>query len=379
MQRVLREAMEAGAAGFATSFASPHRGIDGKPVPSRFADRAEFEALLDDDGRGRPWRRVDRAGRAVPAGRHVRPPAEGRGAVHVGRAAHLTGSRPQGVAGGQRRRVGARRRGVAAGDAAPAHLHVHPRLAVPARGERVLRRVAERQRHRAHRGLRRPRVADEDEGCARFGAAASASAGTPTRSGRARRTRRSSTASWPTSPPSAARSRSTASSTSPSTSPVSSCACARSSPTTTRPVSPTSSSTSTARSVSPTPAPTPASCATRRRPPTCWATGCATVGSCRWSRRSASSAASRPTCSASRTAATCVRVRSPTSRCSTPPPWRPVRSAGCSDFPAGAERLTADAPVGMQHVVVNGTPIRVDGESTDAGNVGQVVKPSARP
>jgi N-acyl-D-aspartate/D-glutamate deacylase len=57
-----------------------------------------------------------------------------------------------------------------------------------------------------------------------------------------------------------------------------------------------------------------------------------------------------------------------------PGPVRRVR-----DFPAGAERLTADAPVGMQHVVVNGSPIRVDGESTDAGNVGQVVKPSARP
>jgi N-acyl-D-amino-acid deacylase len=47
MQRVLRDALEAGAAGFATSFAIPHRGIDGKPVPSRFADRAELEALLD--------------------------------------------------------------------------------------------------------------------------------------------------------------------------------------------------------------------------------------------------------------------------------------------------------------------------------------------
>ena len=47
MQAVLREAMLAGAAGFATSFAITHRGVDGKPIPSRFADRAEFEALLD--------------------------------------------------------------------------------------------------------------------------------------------------------------------------------------------------------------------------------------------------------------------------------------------------------------------------------------------
>jgi N-acyl-D-aspartate/D-glutamate deacylase len=50
MQRVLREAMDVGAAGFATSFAFPHRGIDGKPVPSRFADRAELEALLQTMG-----------------------------------------------------------------------------------------------------------------------------------------------------------------------------------------------------------------------------------------------------------------------------------------------------------------------------------------
>ncbi|HLM17054.1 MAG TPA: amidohydrolase family protein [Acidimicrobiia bacterium] len=57
-----------------------------------------------------------------------------------------------------------------------------------------------------------------------------------------------------------------------------------------------------------------------------------------------------------------------------PGPVRRVR-----DFPAGAERLTADAPVGMHHVVVNGTPIRADGESTNAGTVGQVVKPTARP
>jgi N-acyl-D-amino-acid deacylase len=47
MQDVVREGMRAGAIGFATSFAPTHRGMDGKPIPSRFADRAELEALLD--------------------------------------------------------------------------------------------------------------------------------------------------------------------------------------------------------------------------------------------------------------------------------------------------------------------------------------------
>ncbi len=32
------------------------------------------------------------------------------------------------------------------------------------------------------------------------------------------------------------------------------------------------------------------------------------------------------------------------------------------DFPADGERLTADSPTGMDHVLVNGVPIRVDGE-----------------
>ena len=32
------------------------------------------------------------------------------------------------------------------------------------------------------------------------------------------------------------------------------------------------------------------------------------------------------------------------------------------DFPADGERLTADAPVGVRHVLVNGVAIRVDGE-----------------
>jgi N-acyl-D-amino-acid deacylase len=47
MQEVVRDGMRAGAIGFATSFAPTHRGMDGKPIPSRFAERSELEALLE--------------------------------------------------------------------------------------------------------------------------------------------------------------------------------------------------------------------------------------------------------------------------------------------------------------------------------------------
>ena len=45
-----------------------------------------------------------------------------------------------------------------------------------------------------------------------------------------------------------------------------------------------------------------------------------------------------------------------------PGPLRRLR-----DFPADGERLTADAPVGMTHTLVNGVPIRVDGASSEEG------------
>lgn len=45
MCEVLTEAVLAGSPGFATSFAPTHVGMGGKPVPSRFAEKKEFEAL----------------------------------------------------------------------------------------------------------------------------------------------------------------------------------------------------------------------------------------------------------------------------------------------------------------------------------------------
>ncbi len=51
MVDVLTEALAAGAAGFATSVAPTHRGVDGKPIPSRLAERAELEALFQCVGR----------------------------------------------------------------------------------------------------------------------------------------------------------------------------------------------------------------------------------------------------------------------------------------------------------------------------------------
>lgn len=57
----------------------------------------------------------------------------------------------------------------------------------------------------------------------------------------------------------------------------------------------------------------------------------------------------------------------------------PVRRV--NDFPAGAERLTADAPTGMRHLLVNGVPVRVDGELLDDaahGRPGVLVSPGQR-
>lgn len=55
-----------------------------------------------------------------------------------------------------------------------------------------------------------------------------------------------------------------------------------------------------------------------------------------------------------------------------PGPLRRIR-----DFPANGERLTADAPSGVTHVLVNGVPIRIDGEMSAEGTAslpGQVLR-----
>ena len=55
MRRLLREAMEAGAIGFASSFSPNHSGYGGRPMPSTIATEAELRALtgvLGDMGRG---------------------------------------------------------------------------------------------------------------------------------------------------------------------------------------------------------------------------------------------------------------------------------------------------------------------------------------
>jgi N-acyl-D-amino-acid deacylase len=55
-----------------------------------------------------------------------------------------------------------------------------------------------------------------------------------------------------------------------------------------------------------------------------------------------------------------------------PGPLRRVR-----DFPANSERLTADAPTGMRHTLVNGVATRVD-EAVVEARPGRVISPSLR-
>src|SRR3954471_21706968 len=66
MQAVIREAMQAGAMGFATSSSGTHSGDAGRPVPSRLADLGELEALLD------PLRELNKGVAALLPGERIK-------------------------------------------------------------------------------------------------------------------------------------------------------------------------------------------------------------------------------------------------------------------------------------------------------------------
>lgn len=65
MAALVREALEAGAVGFASSSAPTHNGDEGRPVPSRLADVRELEALLT------PLKELDRGVAAFTPGERV--------------------------------------------------------------------------------------------------------------------------------------------------------------------------------------------------------------------------------------------------------------------------------------------------------------------
>jgi N-acyl-D-amino-acid deacylase len=54
-------------------------------------------------------------------------------------------------------------------------------------------------------------------------------------------------------------------------------------------------------------------------------------------------------------------------------PLRRVR-----DFPANGERLTAEEPTGVRHVLVNGTPIRIDELQLDQAGLRPGTHPDIR-
>ena len=83
MCELVREAIDAGAAGFSTSFSYAHRGVDGKPVPSRFADARRGRGAVPRRGRGGQGRGAHHARRAVHLRRRLRVAAARRAAVHL--------------------------------------------------------------------------------------------------------------------------------------------------------------------------------------------------------------------------------------------------------------------------------------------------------
>ena len=374
MCALVREAIAAGAAGFSTSFSYAHRGVDGKPVPSRFAEARRGRRAVPGRGRGGQGRGPHHArassaptptstsGSRASAGRSPTRCSRRRAASTSSRVApaRRRASRPA-------RRCGRRSR--------PARSRCSSRwptrtASTPARCSASCCRVTAPVRLAAYRdpAWRARAAADLEQSPMKprwetF--EVSESARFPELEGR----------------------RVTELAAERGCSPLDvMCELALAEDLATRfrayianddvdAVGAPAHARAASRSASPTPARTSTSSATRRCPPTCSARGCASARSCRSRRRCASSPASRPTCSASSAAATCARATGPTCACSIrrrsgTGPTRRVR-----DFPADAERLTAEEPTGVRHVLVNGTPIRLDGAQVDDPDLRPGVQP----
>ena len=131
MQAVVRDAMSAGAMGFATSSSATHNGDGGRPVPSRLADLAELEALLE------PLHDLDKGVAALLPGERIKHAdvheiqQKHRAPAHLDRAPHDQGLPvARGHHQGQRRGARRRRPGVAAGVGASARVPDEPARAV---------------------------------------------------------------------------------------------------------------------------------------------------------------------------------------------------------------------------------------------------------
>ena len=141
MQAVLREAMQAGAAGFATSLRPDASGNRRQTGPQSVRRAAGARGAVRRDARGGP--RADR-GHPRPGlrdRRAVRAAAPDGPTVHLRRAAHAPGRPPPSSRRAQSRGLGARRTGLAAGDAAAARAGDHARQPVHAQPEPGVRRA----------------------------------------------------------------------------------------------------------------------------------------------------------------------------------------------------------------------------------------------
>ena len=124
MAELVREAIDVGAAGFSTSFSFAHRGVDGKPVPSRFADADEVDALFRAASEAGQGRRAHHPGRAVQLRRRVRVAAAHRSPVHLSALREPERQVPRAARPPRGRHRGGRA-GLAPGHAATPHDAVH--------------------------------------------------------------------------------------------------------------------------------------------------------------------------------------------------------------------------------------------------------------